>query len=573
METLSYPFCYARHKTRVVPIGDLRIGGTWPILIQSMLSSSATESVDCLNEIKSLLAVDCKLIRLAIPSQKALGAIPELRRLMVEEGISVPLVADIHFSPTLAIEACELFEKVRVNPGNYSDIPKNSRGVMDGDFFEEGRQKLKELIQPLVTALKKHNRALRIGVNQGSLSRRMIERYGDSPEGMAHSALEMVELFERQTFKRLVISLKSSNPIVVQRAYRLLIRKQPESEAVPLHLGVTEAGNGMMGRIKSLVGIGALLADGIGDTIRVSLTEPVANEILFARQLLSKLPPATHQEKERRNTWQRPLNHGRITNRSVTVNASIIGNGEPLKIGGIDGGDLPKTDIPLVLDFFYSQKGESYYLKGNPSPLTPLTDTITTNLGKNQGDGSTPILVKSENPLSLLRKYYRDRPSKKRPPIGMLYPIETTANLGVEIQMASILSEGLLDYLLVPETINQEQLTRMLLLSQATRSRIFVTDYIICPSCGRTLFDLERTAERIKKRTDHLKGLKIGVMGCVVNGPGEMADADFGYVGSAPGKIDLYFGQERVRRGIPEENAVTELINLIKRKRRWKDPE
>ena len=330
MELIEYPLKYQRHPTRIVNIGHVAIGGDNPICIQSMLTSATTDVAGSVREIQALQEVGCGLVRLAIPSGTDLEKIPEIRRILHEEGIDLPLIADIHYSPQLAVDACELFEKVRINPGNYSDKPKSSTLSTDGDFFKEGHFKLKEAIWPLAENLKKYNKALRIGVNQGSLSARMMERYGDSPIGMVQSALEMIALFEEQNFFQIVVSLKSSNPITVQKAHRLLVAKGPENKAVPLHLGVTEAGNDLMGRIKSLVGIGSLLMDGIGDTIRVSLTEPAPNEVVFAKELIKAVIQPKNDAEPDESGWFRPLDHLRVINQPNTSNGVDFGLGSPL---------------------------------------------------------------------------------------------------------------------------------------------------------------------------------------------------------------------------------------------------
>ncbi|MCP4753203.1 MAG: (E)-4-hydroxy-3-methylbut-2-enyl-diphosphate synthase [Proteobacteria bacterium] len=547
------------------------MGGENPIRIQSMLTSATQEVSSCLSEIRSLEAVDCELIRLAIPSRKDLDSVPQIRRLMREEGIRIPLVADIHFSPRLAVEACELFEKIRINPGNYTDSPKtkSSRETESQNRFAEGREKLKGAILPLARQLKKHKRALRIGVNQGSLSTRMMERFGDSPVGMVQSALEMIELFEEQGINQLVVSLKSSNPVVVQKAYRLLVEKQAKNNAVALHLGVTEAGNGAMARIKSLVGIGALLIDGIGDTIRISLTEPCANEVAFAEKLLSSIFPREEVEESVGSAWLRPINHQRVDNRPLDLGHVKIGGATGLKIGRLEDTPLPEIDIPFETDFTFREDGNGLFLGNQTQPVYRLVYDDPKAYGTGLR-GFSALMVETPDPLVTLRGYYKRTDAERRSvPVGMVYPKEDL--LYEEIQMAAILSEGLLDFLSIPGTINSERLTRLLYLLQATRAKIVATDYIACPSCGRTLFDLESTTERIKKHTRHLKGLKIGIMGCIVNGPGEMADADFGYVGSGTGKIDLYFGQSKVCRGIDEKDAVERLVELIKEKGMWKE--
>jgi len=570
MDTLNYPLQYRRLITRQVKIGRLLIGAGSPVLIQSMLTTATDKVQECIEEISALHQVGCELIRLTIPTRKSLDSVVHIRNRMKEEGLTVPLVADVHFSPKLAVDACELFEKVRINPGNFSDSSRSEKQQGDGICFKEGHDKLREAIQPLIKNLKKYQRALRIGVNHGSLSHRMMERYGDSPSGMIQSALEMIDLFEDQGFKDMVVSLKSSNPLVVQKAYRLLIEKSPKKDMVALHLGVTEAGNGSMGRIKSLVGIGALLLDGIGDTIRVSLTEPSTNEIPFAKSLLKSLGDLSGSEECSSEFWKRPLNHQRVENLSQDLTQTEIGASTPIKLGTQKDVALPETDIKFNPDFSYSFDSDTLYLEDLSKPVFRVTkeDSVPTGFVPDQ---YSAILIDTTNPLATLREYYKDQAeSIKNIPVGVIYPEDSSRhNLKYETFLAAILSEGLTDFILIPPKITSDRLMRLLYLMQATRAKILITDYIACPSCGRTLFDLIDTTEKIKSRTKHLKGLKIGIMGCIVNGPGEMADADFGYVGSGPGKIDLYYGQERVCRGIDEKNAVGALIDLIKEKGRW----
>jgi (E)-4-hydroxy-3-methylbut-2-enyl-diphosphate synthase len=570
MEYLSYPYQFSRHQTRTVQIGNIAIGGSNPIVIQSMLTSLTSDVNSCFKEVLSLVNVGCQLIRLTVPSLKDLEYIAQLRYLMQEEGIIVPLVADVHFSPNIAVAACEFFEKVRINPGNYTDVSKNSKKHHSAEWFEEGRENLKEAIIPLVKQLKYYRRALRIGVNHGSLSTRMIEKYGDSPSGMVGSALEMINLFEAKGFDQLVVSLKSSNPVVVQKAYRLLVDHSPGKEAVPLHLGVTEAGNGIAGRVKGLAGIGSLLIDGIGDTIRVSLTEESQNEIVFAQKLLHGIGSYRSKDKIDNNRWQRELNHQRIINPSIIVDGIEIGNGTPLKLGILKGTTLDVEKNRSEIDFEYKIKKNNIFILGNKKRLQ-LPSDFSANLS-DIPDCDGIIVENSANTLYLLRKHYKAFSINK--PVGMFYPLRDSEaeTLFLETQLSAILSEGLLDFLLIPKNINANQLERAFYLLQATRSKIFFPDYIACPSCGRTLFDLQLATQKIKKATSHLKGVKIGIMGCIVNGPGEMADADFGYVGSGRGKIDLYLGQQQIKKGVDEQNAVDDLVDLIKENGRWIDP-
>ncbi len=570
MTTLNYPLNYKRQKTRVVNIGKLSIGGENPILIQSMLSSSTTDVKSCLNEIERLHLEGCELIRLAIPSHKDLNAIPRIRTLLTERGLDINLVADIHYLPNLALDACEIFEKVRINPGNYCDSPKNSKKSVQGAPFEEGYQQLKEALLPLVRALKIRKRALRIGVNQGSLSTRMIERFGDSPMGMVQSALETAKILENFDYRNFVISLKSSNPIVVQKAYRLLYEEQTSDIKIPLHLGVTEAGSGSMARIKSEAGIGSLLFDGIGDTIRVSLTEPSENEVIFARKILQQLDL---EEKNKQSTnqdfWARPLNHQRVINKGIVQSSRTLGGGEKLQVGIISSMELPKCKISFDPDFTIEISSEGYYFEQFGEAVKPIKASLLKYQDSEQR--KSLILIDDCSAKFELREYYQKQDTHRSAALGLLLP-STPLDHKERINLASILSEGLIDFVIIPELIKSKELETILLLLQATRSKTYITDFIACPSCGRTLFDLESTTKKIKQETRHLKGLKIGIMGCIVNGPGEMADADFGYVGSGKGKIDLYYGQRMVKRGIEEGRAVQSLIDLIKERGMWQDP-
>jgi len=394
MDMVSYPLGYQRQPSRTVKVGDLFLGSNFPIRVQSMLSSSTKDVTACFKEIQALDQAGCELIRLTVPSRKDLDAVPEIRRLMVEENVRRPLIADIHYSPQLALDACELFEKVRINPGNFSDRPRNS-GSKPGTDFEEGYQKLKEAVAPLAFKLKKFECALRIGVNHGSLSSRMMERFGDSPLGMVMSALEMTDLFEEAGFDQLVVSLKSSNPLIVQRAYRLLIEKQAARNPVAVHLGVTEAGNDLMGRIKSLVGIGVLLGDGIGDTIRVSLTEPGPNEIKFARQLITAVKNAQDQYSTRDEPWKRPINHEQTPGRTFMLHGMTSGKG--LQIGQFHEKPLPGCDVQFRPDFTYRLIQDQVFLGDESEPLPVLNREMMKKLVL--PEDATRVLISSESPL------------------------------------------------------------------------------------------------------------------------------------------------------------------------------
>ena len=563
---LSYPLSYKRRETREVYVGKIGIGGNNPIRVQSMVTCHTHDVENCFSEIKELHDVGCEIIRLTIPTKKDLDAVADIKRRMEDEGIHTPLVADIHFLPQLAESACELFEKVRINPGNYIDKPKNSSRKRTGSF-EEGKEILRESIQPLINNLKRYNRALRIGVNHGSLSSRMIEEFGDSPLGMVESALEMIEIFEEADFKHIIVSLKSSNPLVAQKAYRLLAERLPKKNSIPFHLGVTEAGDGELARIKSLTGIGSLLTDGIGDTIRVSLTEDSKNEIIFAKQFLPELFDKPNTNKNRK-VFLRSLSEYRANNDNSL--SEEVGHSTSLKLG-ITKNFYNPGGVTDYHDFFYEKKPDqileldlSNKVKGKLIDEDKVIGEISNN---------TDSLIFHSTISSLtLREIYSEELNQSKP-VGLFFrAFQPTARNREIVELSKMLSEGLIDFVLLDDLVRKEDLDSLFLILQATRNKIFQTDYIACPSCGRTLFDLQETTKKIKQKTLHLTGVKIGIMGCVVNGPGEMADADFGYVGSGPGKIDLYLGQDRVKRGVPEGDAVSELVNLIKENDCWIEP-
>ncbi|MDT8445332.1 MAG: (E)-4-hydroxy-3-methylbut-2-enyl-diphosphate synthase [bacterium] len=564
---IDFPLEPGRRRTRIVPIGDLSIGGELPPLLQSMITAPAARPERALAEIRALDQAGCRLIRLSLPTRKELDAIPKLRQMMAAEGIKRPLVADVHFSPQLAIDACECFEKVRINPGNFSDSPKNSRPAPDDPhWFEAGHLELQAALEPLAQAALQYHRAIRVGVNQGSLSERLMGRYGDSPEGMVRSALETCDLLESFGLRDLVVSLKSSNPLTVQKAYRLLVAMRAPKELLPLHLGVTEAGDGLMGRIKSLAGIGPLLFDGLGDTVRVSLTEPSEQEIHFGRDLLASLKPSEVVEQALQS-WSRDLMSTRVGNGRAWVGDLSFGAHEPLALVAFEGDQLAPVEPSWEPDFRLLEKDQGWF---GPAGEPVLRVSSRSELDKARLEQNWLLLQASE-PVRLLRRFYAEQGPLKQP-LGYLVQPEDFKGLAPMTELACLLGEGLVDFVVVGQGLEASRLEALTYLLQATRSRIFMTDYIACPSCSRTLFDLEATTAKIRARTKHLKGLKLGVMGCIVNGPGEMADADFGYVGSGPGKVDLYRGQERVRRNIDESEAVDALIELIKASGRWQEP-
>ncbi len=574
-------------------VGKVGVGSAEPVRIQSMLTSETTDLDSVMLEIQALHRASCEMIRITIPNRKALDAIPEVRRRMSEEGIERPLIADIHFNPQLAVDSCEFFEKVRINPGNYADRKKfEIREYSDLQYAEE-LERIEETLLPLVKNLKTYQRCLRIGTNHGSLSDRVMNRFGDSPEGMVQSALEFLRIFEKHDFYDTILSMKSSNPLVMKEAYRLLVmRMEEESMDYPLHLGVTEAGNGSEGRIKSAVGIGGLLCQGLGDTIRVSLTEPAENEIPAAKAILGGVEKLIERistdlgenerfgEKSVSETTISPNQNQstlRIQSEKTSVR-SILLKPSGCKIGDRETfkllywkTDTEFTDPKKVFDAKLDRSdGEQVLLLNEQEIETGLDKTLLDHLK------SKLLVLEVSNPLYTIRNLNQRLEGKAKPAaIGFQLPIIETMedHLGLAAELGELISSRELHALICrdgdPESLSARFAQNLM---QATRVRMFQADFISCPSCGRTFFDLQQTTEQIKRKTAHLTGVKIAVMGCVVNGPGEMADADYGYVGAGPGKIHLYRGQQCVQRNIPSHDAVDKLIDLIRSEGRWIEP-
>ncbi|MBQ5753039.1 MAG: (E)-4-hydroxy-3-methylbut-2-enyl-diphosphate synthase [Alistipes sp.] len=487
---------YARRYTCEVNIGDSIIGGEHPIAVQSMTNTATADIVASVAQIEQIADAGAPIVRLTAQGRREGEAFAEIVPRLRADGYRTAVVADIHFVPEIASIAADYVDKVRINPGNYR---------LDGDDLER-----------LVEKCRRRGVALRIGVNHGSLARHIFDRYGDTPQGMVASAMEFLHRLRAADFNQVVVSMKSSNTRVMVHAYRLLVEAmEREGMHYPIHLGVTEAGNDLEGRIKSAVGIGALLADGIGDTIRVSLTEPPQNEVPVAQLLVEHFAkregyfPVTHPERysptefRRRTDILTPITHDEITDRFCVVEATS---------------DNPTAEWRAAL------------LDAEPSQ---------------------PVVI---------RRRYDDA------------DIETLA-VRAAADMGMLFLDGLADGVWIDAPQHEpEQVRRIeLAILQAARVRISQTEYIACPSCGRTLYDIEHALAQIKERTSHLKGLKIGVMGCIVNGPGEMADADYGYVGAAAGRITLYKGREVVARNIPQEEALDALIELIKANGDWRE--
>ena len=694
------PFAYHRRKTRVVNVGDVPLGGGHPIRLQSMTISDTMDTDAAVAETIQLVDAGCELVRLTAPSLNEAENLRHIKAALNRRGVRVPLIADIHFTPNAALKAAEYVEKVRINPGNYADKKRFAeREYTDGEYEAE-LERIEQRFKPLVLKLKQYGVAMRIGTNHGSLSDRIMNRFGDTPQGMVESALEFVRICRRYDYHDIVLSMKASNPLVMIQAYRLLAaRMDEEGMDYPFHLGVTEAGDGVEGRVKSAIGIGALLEDGIGDTIRVSLTEDAVHELPPAHAIAAPynrrqaraepdtpLPAEGGREllDERRN----PYGYDRRFSHEVALGGLAVGGGQPVRV------ELAATVPVTDLDGILAQIGaltvpaqlndpvcEIVRLRAETSAelqaLATLNERLTAllpplPLGEGRGEGpllslcvplsglpdvpplaglvkivtappceedpaawgqharralmwsqqrgtalewrlslaSIPPFIRAEHGASLaglahtasrladlavlfqpcpvvfsldvaepLPAYrylaaHLDAQGRARP-----LHLKTTALHGRDdlmyqaaIQLGALLCDGFGDSIQIDsDAAPAEAVHLSYVILQAARLRMSKTEFISCPSCGRTLFNLQTTTERIKSRMSHLKDVKIAIMGCIVNGPGEMADADFGYVGSGPGKISLYVGKECVERNIPSEHAEERLIQLIKDHGKWVD--
>ncbi len=551
-----------RRRSRVVRIGNVLVGGQQPIRIQSMLTSDTCELPKVIEEMKGLAQAGCEIIRVTVPNHKSVDALPKIRELMVNRGITTPLVADIHFNPQLAVNAAEFVEKVRINPGNYADKKRFEIREYSEAQYQEALQRLEEKLLPLIKQLQKYGRSLRIGTNHGSLSDRVMNRFGDTPEGMAESAMEFLRILEKHQYFETVISMKASNPIVMRAAYQEIVRKMDlEKMNYPLHLGVTEAGDGIDGRVKSALGIGSLLLDGIGDTIRVSLTEPAIHEIPAAKSILNGIKKFSPKTITNQNTTL-----SNIIPREIEIDGIKLGGESPLHLLGI--ADFVLEDFPSEpFDKVWNQKHWESEILPRFHSFASCSQDISNRL----------VLVDSDElDIDKIREFRKISATKRYDPIFVVIVSLTKDEdelMGLAANLGGLILENALQGLIVPTTNQNDPTLEMVLsLLQAARVKTYKADFISCPSCGRTHFDLQTATAKIKMKTEHLRGVKIGIMGCVVNGPGEMADADFGYVGSGPGKINLYKGQNCVRKNIPEEEAVNYLIELIQEHGMWQDP-
>lgn len=579
-------YSYQRRLTREVAVGDLRqggviMGGQHPVVVQSMITCDTLDTAACVKETLALVDVGCQIVRITAPTVKDAANLGNIVSELRARGCHSPLVADIHFKPEAAAEAAKWVDKIRVNPGNFVDSKKFAVTEYTSQQYEAELVRLDEKFSPLVLQCKGLNRAMRIGSNHGSLSDRVMNRYGDSPLGMVESALEFARVARRHGYHALVFSMKASNPKVMIESYRLLAARLAELGAdwnYPLHLGVTEAGEGEDARIKSAIGIGSLLVDGLGDTIRVSLTEDSPYEIPVCRDLLAQIPyltgsipgldPATPLPFDpfvfqRRASTETDLMPGVRAGNGQTVRVVVTRNQQARLATTLK----PKDD--LKPEGVYEDLSVLEIDPAKPFAVASPTQWVTVK----DGLGYPPIAafrllalrlkeMGCTNPI-LLKDTLVPSAARLEPRIALLRSA---------IVVGALLADGLGDAILVRNEADPMAALRLAYnILQSIGCRSFKTDYVACPSCGRTLFHLQTVTARIKARTQHLKGVKIAIMGCIVNGPGEMADADFGYVGGAPGKINLYVGKKAVKFNIPEAEAVDRLVDLIREHGKWVD--
>src|SRR3954470_12531591 len=588
MNYCESPYLYQRRHTREVIVGDparggIVIGGSHPIVMQSMLTCDTMDTAASVQQTLDLVAVGCQLVRITAPTVKDSANLKNIVAELRARGCDVPIVADIHFKPDAALEAAKWVEKVRINPGNYADKKKFAVREYSDDQYVAELERIEEQFTPLVKLCKELGRAMRIGTNHGSLSDRIMNRYGDTPLGMVESALEFARIARKNDYHNFVFSMKSSNPKVMIECYRLLVArlaKEGPDWNYPIHLGVTEAGEGEDGRIKSAIGIGSLLGDGLGDTIRVSLTEDSPREIEVCRDLLAQLPILSNRKAklpelapsfepfsfERRATPEIELGlDGMKCGGEQTVQV-VVTRATWEKVAPKIS---PKADV----------KPEAIYEDLNVHEVDPTADftvSCNTQLLTVKDGVALPVITAFRYLAARLKRLGLNNPILLKDCLAFeAVPLEPKiALLRASVSIGALLSDGIGDAILVRGEAGGGQSLRLAYnILQAAGCRSFKTDYVACPSCGRTLFNLQTVTARIKARTDHLKGVKIAIMGCIVNGPGEMADADFGYVGGAPGKINLYVGKTPIKFNIPEGEAVERLVDLIREHNKWMEPE
>lgn len=544
-------FSYHRRPTLEVRVGNTAIGGSNPVRIQSMASTSTMGTEASVAQARRIVDAGAELVRFTAQGVREAANLGEIRRRLRESGCDVPLVADIHFNPRAAFAAAEQVEKVRINPGNFVDPGRTFRKIeyTDEEYAAE-LKRLEEALVPFLETCRANDTAIRLGVNHGSLSDRIMSRYGDTPAGMVESAMEFLRVCRSHGFDRVVISIKASNVVVmVETVTRLVEAMGAEEMHYPLHLGVTEAGDGEDGRIKSAVGIGALLREGIGDTIRVSLSEEPEAELPVARKIMDYIDlMATAAPIEAPRDGRFRLGKGM---RRMSREIGAVGGSRVPVVPAVDGlTGLKEIDAETVIAGKIDIAPDDIILLSASGEIPGMTLEAAMNILVAEG---------IDNPV-ILRGVYNGLDAD-------------TVRLRASIDLGALLLKGFADGIeIVSDSLTPDEASRLALaILQSARLRISHTEYIACPGCGRTLFDLQQTLARVKEATSHLKGLKIGVMGCIVNGPGEMADADYGYVGAGVGKISLYKGKECVEKNIPAEEAVSHLVELIKKCGDWKE--
>ena len=647
---------YSRYKTHEVYIGNIPLGGNNPIRIQSMTTTDTMDTLATVEQTIRMVEAGCEYVRITAPSINEAKNLEIIKKELMSRGYNVPLIADIHFTPNAAEMAARIVEKVRVNPGNYVDKKKFDLIEYTDAEYQEEIDRIRERFTPLVKICKEYGTAMRIGTNHGSLSDRIMSRYGDTPLGMVESALEFLRICEDENYHNIVLSMKASNPQVMVQAYRLLINKmEAEGMNYPLHLGVTEAGGGEDGRIKSALGIGALLEDGIGDTIRVSLTEDPEFEAPVAISIANRYK-GRENHKSIKEIDESPIDPFNYNKRKTFEILSIGGSNVPRVVADYSRRKITSQKDLVDIGYSYDEPSDKWnladtaadliYLGKNTLPFDcpnglnsiddyevwkdfknthnsypiftakeftyankksseinfikiKIDDLTESFLNKIKNDKTVVLILETENLAGIAeqrRAFFDLLISQILNPVIIKrdYTNKTfeTLQLYSSTDLGGLLIDGLGDgvWVFVDEIITdksglyvksfinrsetkEKTINRLLFnILQAARQRISKTEYIACPSCGRTLFDLQTTTEMIRKRTEHLKGVKIAIMGCIVNGPGEMADADYGYVGSGIDKITLYREKNIVRRNIPSENAVNELIDLIKEDGNWAEP-
>ncbi len=638
-DTLSKKYCnsltsYSRYNTRAVKIGNIPLGGDNPIRVQSMTTTDTMDTLATVEQSIRIIEAGSDYVRITAPSLNEAKNLENIKNELRRRGYDTPLIADIHFTPNAAEMAARIVEKVRINPGNYADRKKFEFIDYNDDAYNTELERIRNKFSPLVKICKEYGTAMRIGTNHGSLSDRIMSRFGDTPVGMVESALEFVRICEDLGFYEIVLSMKASNPKVMVEAYRLLVNKMEEENMnYPLHLGVTEAGDGEDGRIKSAVGIGTLLEDGLGDTVRVSLTEDPEFEIPVALNLVNRYSVLRKAHGEIPAVISNPLDPFDFKRRDTSEVDKIGGHNVPIVVISADESILKSHQGLKELGYYYSESldkwnigdiapdflflGNSdiqYKLPGtlrkifeydfwkssaaredsfplfNPSQylsenirserinfLSVTIDDLNENLINEISKDKSCVLILSssnEHAMAELRRVFIEMINReilcpvivKKIFDGKYKTDNQLLMLYSATDVGGLMLDGLGDGIWIDsaatdlKTLNSVSFGIL----QAARTRISRTEYISCPSCGRTLFDLQITTANIRNRTDHLKGVKIAVRGCIVNGPGEMADADYGYVGSGPGKITLYKGREVMKKNISTETSVDELIELIK---------